>query len=77
METGAWYQHRGRDFKVSLIDYLHGDRNTVGSKRGFEIWPGCINYSVMHLISVKAVLMFLVLMHLYVVVYSGLLPQMK
>ncbi|GMI75729.1 hypothetical protein HRI_001242200 [Hibiscus trionum] len=23
-ETGAWYQHKGRDFKVPLADYLEG-----------------------------------------------------
>lgn len=35
---------------MSLIDYLHGDINAVGSKRGFDIWPGCIKYSVIYLI---------------------------
>ncbi|XP_031402932.1 alpha-amylase 3, chloroplastic isoform X2 [Punica granatum] len=39
-ETGAWYQHRGRDFKVPLVDYLHDDGNVVGAKRGFGLWPG-------------------------------------
>ncbi|KAG8663226.1 alpha-amylase 3, chloroplastic isoform X2 [Manihot esculenta] len=39
-ETGAWYQHRGRDFKVPLVDYLLNDSNVVGAKRGFNIWPG-------------------------------------
>ncbi|XP_065863071.1 alpha-amylase 3, chloroplastic [Euphorbia lathyris] len=39
-ETGAWYQHKGRDFKVPLVDYLIGDGNVVGAKRGFDIWPG-------------------------------------
>ncbi|KAA8529464.1 hypothetical protein F0562_033737 [Nyssa sinensis] len=36
-ETGSWYQHKGRDFKVPLTDYLHGDGNIVGAKK---IWPG-------------------------------------
>ncbi|WCJ32490.1 alpha-amylase-like 3 [Euphorbia peplus] len=40
-ETGAWYQHKGRDFKVPLVNYLVGDNgNVVGAKRGFNIWPG-------------------------------------
>lgn len=39
-ETGAWYQHRGRDFKVPLVDCLHEDNNIVGGNRGFGIWPG-------------------------------------
>ncbi|POO00017.1 Glycoside hydrolase [Trema orientale] len=33
-ETGAWYQHRGRDFKVPLVDYLQGDGNIVGRRKG-------------------------------------------
>ncbi|KAK6922063.1 Alpha-amylase, C-terminal beta-sheet [Dillenia turbinata] len=41
-ETGAWYQHRGRDFKVPLVDYLHRDSNVVGAKRGFGIWLGAL-----------------------------------
>ncbi|XP_059648884.1 alpha-amylase 3, chloroplastic isoform X2 [Cornus florida] len=41
-ETGAWYQHRGRDFKVPLVDYLHEDGNIVGAKKGFGIWPGAL-----------------------------------
>ncbi|KAL6983542.1 Alpha-amylase A type-3, variant 2 [Sarracenia purpurea var. burkii] len=39
-EVGAWYQHRGRDFKVALIDHLHEDNNIVGAKMGLGIWPG-------------------------------------
>ncbi|CAK9172203.1 unnamed protein product [Ilex paraguariensis] len=41
-ETGAWYQHRGRDFKVPLIDYPRDDDNMVGAKKGFGIWPGAL-----------------------------------
>ncbi|XVF03394.1 hypothetical protein REPUB_Repub04eG0257500 [Reevesia pubescens] len=41
-ETGAWYQHRGRDFKVPLVDYLVDDGNTVGAKRGLGIWQGSL-----------------------------------
>ncbi|KAK6933072.1 hypothetical protein RJ641_035966 [Dillenia turbinata] len=35
-ETGSWYQHRGMDFKVPILDYLHHGINVVGAKRGFE-----------------------------------------
>lgn len=41
-ETGAWYQHRGRDFKVPLMDYLPMDGNVVGPKKGFGKWPGAL-----------------------------------
>ncbi|PPS00348.1 hypothetical protein GOBAR_AA20323 [Gossypium barbadense] len=41
-ETGAWYQHRGMDFKVPLVDYLEDDGNTVGAKRGFGVWSGAL-----------------------------------
>lgn len=41
-ETGAWYQHRGRDFKVPLVDYLLDDDNVIGAKRGFSVWPGAL-----------------------------------
>lgn len=43
-ETGAWYQHRGRDFKVALIDYLREDGTIVGAKKGLSMWPGCMSY---------------------------------
>ncbi|KAI3978016.1 hypothetical protein MKX01_032393 [Papaver californicum] len=40
-ETGSWFQHRGRDFKVPLQDYIYEDAKTVsGAKKGFTIWPG-------------------------------------
>lgn len=42
-ETGAWYQHRGRDFKVPLMDCLQEDGNVVGRKKEFGNWPGCTN----------------------------------
>jgi hypothetical protein len=38
-ETGAWYQHRGRDFKVALTDYLREDGTIVRAKKGLSIWP--------------------------------------
>ncbi|WVZ21953.1 hypothetical protein V8G54_000497 [Vigna mungo] len=39
-ETGAWYQHKGRDFKVPLFNYLKEDANIIGPKKGFSLWPG-------------------------------------
>ncbi|GAB4839955.1 Alpha-amylase A type-3 [Ancistrocladus abbreviatus] len=41
-ETGKWYQHRGRDFKVPLVDYLRYGGNVVGSKKGFGLWAGAL-----------------------------------
>ncbi|XP_019170779.1 PREDICTED: alpha-amylase 3, chloroplastic isoform X2 [Ipomoea nil] len=41
-ETGAWYQHRGMDFRVPLMDYAHDDSNMVGGKKGFGIWTGAL-----------------------------------
>lgn len=39
-ETGIWYQHKGRDFKVPLLDYCGEDGNIVGAKKGLGLWPG-------------------------------------
>lgn len=39
-ESGRWYQHKGRDFKVLLIEYLQDDGNLVGPKKSLGIWPG-------------------------------------
>ncbi|XAR65154.1 Alpha-amylase [Bertholletia excelsa] len=39
-ETGSWYQHRGRDFKVALNDYHQEDGNILGARKGFGIWSG-------------------------------------
>ncbi|MCL7039096.1 hypothetical protein MKW94_015256 [Papaver nudicaule] len=40
-ETGSWFQHRGRDFKVPLQDYIYEDAKTVSdAKKGFGMWPG-------------------------------------
>lgn len=39
-ETGSWYQHKGRDFVVPLVEYPHDRDNVVGAKRGFDFWPG-------------------------------------
>ncbi|KAL0327196.1 UNVERIFIED_CONTAM: Alpha-amylase 3, chloroplastic [Sesamum angustifolium] len=41
-ESGHWYQHRGRDFKVPLVDHLHNDGNFIGAKTGLGIWPGAL-----------------------------------
>jgi len=39
-ETGAWYQHKGRDFKVPLVNYLKEDANLIGPKTGFSLSQG-------------------------------------
>lgn len=39
-ETGIWYQHKGRDFKVPLLDYHGEGGNIVGTKKGLGLWPG-------------------------------------
>ena len=39
-ETGAWFQHKGRDFKVPLVSYVKEDANIIGPKKGFSFWPG-------------------------------------
>lgn len=44
VETGAWYQHKGRDFKISIIDCLPGNRETIGSKKGSSKWTGYLIY---------------------------------
>ncbi|CAK7326976.1 unnamed protein product [Dovyalis caffra] len=41
-ETGVWYQHRGRDFKVPLVDCFLNSGNVTGTKGGFSIWPGAL-----------------------------------
>ncbi|MED6221799.1 Alpha-amylase A type-3 [Stylosanthes scabra] len=41
-ETGAWFQHKGRDFKVPLVSYLKEDANVIGPKKGFSFWPGAL-----------------------------------
>lgn len=46
-ETGAWYQHRGRDFKVPVADYLLDDGNLVAAKRSFRVWPGFRSYYIL------------------------------
>ncbi|KAM1280137.1 hypothetical protein TB2_020666 [Malus domestica] len=41
-ETGAWYQHRGSDFRVPLVAYPQDDDNVVGATKGFGMWPGVL-----------------------------------
>ncbi|XP_028792557.1 alpha-amylase 3, chloroplastic isoform X2 [Neltuma alba] len=43
-ETGAWYQQKGRDFKVPLIGCLKEDANIIGPKKGFSLWPEATHY---------------------------------
>jgi hypothetical protein len=39
-ETGAWYQHKGRDFKVPLVNNLKEDVNLLGPKTGLSLSQG-------------------------------------
>lgn len=39
-ETGAWYQHKGRDFKVPLVNDIKDDANIIGPKTGFSLGQG-------------------------------------
>lgn len=41
-ETGAWFQHRGRDFRISLKDCIEED-NASSGKQGFSMWPGAFD----------------------------------
>ncbi|XP_008808382.2 alpha-amylase 3, chloroplastic isoform X2 [Phoenix dactylifera] len=41
-ETGAWFQHKGRDFKISLKDFIE-EENTSSGKQGFDIWIGAFD----------------------------------
>ncbi|KAG4921176.1 hypothetical protein JHK82_050116 [Glycine max] len=45
-ETGAWYQHKGRDFKVPLVNYLKDNANIIGPKKGFSLWPGAFGADI-------------------------------
>ncbi|KAJ1386029.1 Glycosyl hydrolase, family 13, catalytic domain [Sesbania bispinosa] len=52
-ESGAWYQDKGRDFKVPLVNYLKADTN-YGPKRGFSLWPGSFGQISKMLLKSKA-----------------------
>ncbi|TYI93451.1 hypothetical protein E1A91_D02G137100v1 [Gossypium mustelinum] len=41
-ETGASYQHKGRDFRVSLVNYLEDDGNMIHAKSSFGKWPDAV-----------------------------------
>lgn len=43
-ETGAWYQHKGRDFKVPLVNYLKEDANLIGTE-SLSLLPGFLESS--------------------------------
>ncbi|CAA6671705.1 unnamed protein product [Spirodela intermedia] len=40
-ETGAWYQYRGRDFKIPLL--ICEDEEIISGEKGFSIWPGAFS----------------------------------
>ncbi|KAL2904364.1 Alpha-amylase 3 chloroplastic [Bienertia sinuspersici] len=39
-ETGSWYQHKGRDFVLPLVDHLHDNDKVLGTKKGYSSWQG-------------------------------------
>lgn len=39
-KTGAWFQHKGRDFRIPLTKSLEEKEDTVRGKQSFSIWPG-------------------------------------
>ncbi|KAK7309571.1 hypothetical protein RJT34_06410 [Clitoria ternatea] len=39
-ETGTWYKHKGKDFKVHLLNCLMVDANSIGYKTGLGLFPG-------------------------------------
>lgn len=41
-ETGAWYQHKGRDFKVPLVNYIKEDANIIGPRKSFNLLAGAL-----------------------------------
>ncbi|KAL6007197.1 hypothetical protein ACLOJK_032693 [Asimina triloba] len=45
-DTGAWYQNKGRDFRVPLIDQQE-DEGITGGKKSFRIWSGCIDILIL------------------------------
>ncbi|XP_020099176.1 alpha-amylase 3, chloroplastic isoform X1 [Ananas comosus] len=40
-ETGAWFQHKGRDFRITLRDTFK-EESSLGGTQGFSIWPGAL-----------------------------------
>jgi len=49
-ETGACYQHKGRDFKVPLVNYLKEDANLIGPKTGFSSSQGDFEITALFLL---------------------------
>ncbi|KAL8137896.1 hypothetical protein V2J09_003897 [Rumex salicifolius] len=39
-ETGSWYQHNRKDFKVFIVDYLHDG----AKKKGFSYWTDALGH---------------------------------
>lgn len=49
-ETGASYQHKGRNFKVPLVNYLKEDANLIGSKTDFSLSQGDFEITALFLL---------------------------
>nr|GLL34246.1 alpha-amylase 3, chloroplastic isoform X2 [Ipomoea trifida] len=54
-ETGAWYQHRGMDFKVPLMDYAHDDSNM--EKRASEYGQGRLGSCLTCSLNLKSIIL--------------------
>ncbi|KAL0910076.1 hypothetical protein M5K25_021010 [Dendrobium thyrsiflorum] len=39
-EKGAWFQHKGRDFRVQLVNHLQQGAHIEPKSQSFNIWPG-------------------------------------
>ncbi|KAG0488853.1 hypothetical protein HPP92_007664 [Vanilla planifolia] len=39
-ETGAWFQHKGRDFRIQLVSHLQDEIGSENGKQTFSIFPG-------------------------------------
>ncbi|PKA50955.1 Alpha-amylase 3, chloroplastic [Apostasia shenzhenica] len=42
-ETGAWFQHKGRDFRIPLMNNLQQYAGNEAQRQSFSIWQGSLN----------------------------------
>lgn len=66
-ETGAWYQHKGRDFKVPLVDDVPDNGNLIGAKKSFGKWLVILYLSMWNTFNARylQLLSGLQILHLY------------
>ncbi|XP_020241868.1 alpha-amylase 3, chloroplastic isoform X2 [Asparagus officinalis] len=41
-ETGAWFQHKGRDFRVPLTNFLEENDDNILGRKNLNVWPGAL-----------------------------------